>query len=301
MLSSSFCIRSALFALIISAGARAQSASEGTVQQPVAQPDAAEESTLSGSFGIDFASNYYFRGFLQEDQGVIAQPWIDLGYTLMESKGSLDTVNLNFGTWNSLHDGPSGTGGSGTMWYESDFYSTLSVGFLDNWTADLMYIAYTSPNSSFTTSEELDITLSFDDSSLWGDSFGGVQPNLVLGREIVGEADFGGSLGTYFQVAIEPAMTLFERGSFALTGSLPITAGFSLDNYYEDASGKDQAFGFFDIGVALSAPVTFLPARYGGWDASFSVHYVSLGDTPKALNGGDDNVIIASFGLSTSF
>ena len=49
-------------------------------QDPADSQDAQNEAT--GSFGFDFTNQYFFRGILQENQGVIAQPWWELSMAL---------------------------------------------------------------------------------------------------------------------------------------------------------------------------------------------------------------------------
>lgn len=88
----------------------------------VAQEQGAPEKFVSGSMGVDFTTAYFFRGIVQENQGVISQPWVELGYNLHSADEGLKSVDLVFGVWNSLHDGP--TGGAGGIWYESDFYAS---------------------------------------------------------------------------------------------------------------------------------------------------------------------------------
>ena len=80
--------------------------------------------------------------------------------------GGLKTVGVNFGTWNSLHKGPSGSDGpSGKFWYESDFYTTLSLGFGGGFTFGTTYTSYTSPNNMFSTVKEIAFKLGEDDSA----------------------------------------------------------------------------------------------------------------------------------------
>ena len=84
--------------------------------------------TLTG--GFDFANAYFFRGIPQDDTGVIMWPYGDLGFALFSGEGGLKSVGVNIGTWNSLHTGDAGSDGpSGKLWYESDFYATLALGF----------------------------------------------------------------------------------------------------------------------------------------------------------------------------
>lgn len=60
------------------------------------------------------------------------------------------------GLWNSLHSRPAGSAGpSGRMWYESDFYSSLTLDFAGALSLGTTYTAYMSPNSSFGRPGEL--------------------------------------------------------------------------------------------------------------------------------------------------
>src|SRR5688572_4132182 len=101
--------------------------------RPVKRAEPPPNRYVKGSFGIDFTNQYFFRGILQENQGIIAQPWFALGYDLYEDDdgGVVRDVDLTFGLWNSLHDGP--TGSTGGIWYESDFYTDVAVGVGEQW------------------------------------------------------------------------------------------------------------------------------------------------------------------------
>ena len=68
--------------------------------------------------------------------------------------------------------------------------------------------------------------------------------NQTKGTYIVG-ADGGQKRGTYLEVGATPTWPV---GS--LSFAIPLSAGFSLKNYYE-ANGTDHGFGFFDAGGGL--------------------------------------------------
>ncbi|MGE3174680.1 MAG: hypothetical protein AB7O97_18755 [Planctomycetota bacterium] len=265
-------------------------------------PDTAsgEPVTAAGSWGVDFASQYFFRGIQQENQGVIAQPWLELGYGLYTDDGALRSLDLTFGLWNSLHDGPTGSA-NGAMWYESDFYVGLTGAIGDRVTCGATYTAYHSPNGRFGTVEELALSVGFDDDGLLGETFGGLQPSLVVAFELSGQADGGADLGTYAQLGIEPGFDAGKVGDLELTVSVPVTLGFSLGDYYEFATGSEDSLGFVDVGVAVSSPLDFMPSRAGAWDGTLALHFLMLGDNNEALNSGEDSELIVSFGLSTSF
>ena len=85
--------------------------------------------TFSGAF--DVPTLYYFRGLRQEtDPGFTMWPYADLKIDLMSGDGGLKSAAINFGIWNSLHTGTSGTGTDGRgLHYEEDFYAAFTLGF----------------------------------------------------------------------------------------------------------------------------------------------------------------------------
>ena len=59
-----------------------------------AQDDAnPNQGKVSFSAGMDITNAYYFRGLRQEEQGIIAQPWMEVTFNLS------DTVDLTAGIW----------------------------------------------------------------------------------------------------------------------------------------------------------------------------------------------------------
>ena len=79
--------------------------------------------------GIDFPSVYFFRGIRQEaDPSFTMFAFGDVGIAL-HSSDTGKSVSLNFGVWNSLHTGTSGTGTTDKKsHYEEDFYVMLNLG-----------------------------------------------------------------------------------------------------------------------------------------------------------------------------
>ena len=82
---------------------------QGAEDLPVAAVSAAPEaelSRLSGVFALTAVSQYFFRGILQENQGLILQPSLELNYSLFEGgTGALTSSTLTLGAWNSVHNG----------------------------------------------------------------------------------------------------------------------------------------------------------------------------------------------------
>ncbi len=259
---------------------------------------------VSLSAGIDFPTDYYFRGIFQEDQSYIIQPYGEVGFKLWEDKGVLNNVTLTLGTWNSLQGGPSGVEGSASvdpkMWYESDFYTKVMTTWAEDFTAGLIYTAYMSPNDRFTTVQELALSLGYNDAKLLGPF--ALNPALLFGFEMKGQADAGAHKGVYMQIGLTPGITFFEKSQYPLSLSFPVLFGLSLSNYYEFGTGTDDTFGYFQGGVAASLPLKFIPPDFGAWQLKGSMNWLHLaGDNLKNVNHGDSDEVIFSIGLAFQY
>ena len=254
--------------------------------------------TITGS--IDFLNQYMFRGIRQNSTGFATWPAVDLGIAAYSGDGGLKSVNVNFGTWNSLHSGDTGSDGpSGKLWYESDFYATLGFGFGRGTSFSTTYTAYTSPNSGFTTVKEISFRFGVDDTSYLGRA--AVKPYVIIAQEFDtdvarGQADGGADAGTYMEIGAAPGYG-FGRGSIAV----PIKVGFSLGDYYENPlTGDDEKFGFFSIAGIVTVPLGGTTS-FGAWNLHGGVEYQALGTTTEFFNGGESNQVIGSFGIGFSY
>jgi hypothetical protein len=246
--------------------------------------------TLTG--GFDFTNAYFFRGIPQDDTGVIMWPYGDLGFALFSGEGGLKSVGVNIGTWNSLHTGDAGSDGpTGELWYESDFYATLGLGF-ENTTFGVTYTAYTSPNALFGTVKEISFKLAVDDSGLLGAA--AVKPYVLLARELDGQADGGNSEGTYLEIGAAPG---FARPRASVT--VPVRLGLSLGDYYEGFDG-DETFGFFSVAGVVTVPFSSMPTRFGSWNVHGGVELLLLGDRNEVVFG-DSSHVIGSIGIGLSY
>src|SRR5690606_15223755 len=155
----------------------------------------------------DFTTAYFFRGILQERDGFIWQPSLDVGITLFEGEGLLESVDVSVGVWNSIHSEKTFASGSGpSNWYESDVYPSLALGFAGGLATALTYQVYTGPNGSFPTIQNLDLDVAWDDSELWGGSFG-LAPSATLSFEL-DRTNFGDEEGVFLGFALEPFAVL---------------------------------------------------------------------------------------------
>ena len=252
--------------------------------------------TVSG--GIDFTNAYMFRGLRQDDTGLIMWPFGDLAIDVYDGDGTLENATVNVGIWNSLHTGSAGSDGpSGELWYESDFYTSFTLGFDGGLNVGATYTAYISPNDSFSTVKEISFRAAVDDTS--GFTGLSLRPYALLAFELdtapgLGQADGGEEAGSYLEIGIAPGWT----NDYA-TIAFPLKAGFSLGDYYELA-GEDHSFGFFSVAATASVPLGGT-TDYGAWNLRGGVEFQSLGDTPEAFDLGDQSKVIGSIGIAFSY
>lgn len=266
------------------------------------QPLEVNSGKLSLELGADVVSEYWFRGIGQQNEGFILQPYATVTATLSDDDAKVST-DLYAGTWNSFHrnDGDSD-------WFESDFFVGLAFGFSNGVGVDVSYINLYNPDGSQSFAEEIDLTVSYDDAA-WAEEAGlpfAFSPYAMLAFEFSGGSDAGTSEGIYLELGVEPSFDLIHSETYPVTLSVPLTLGLSVDDYYENAGGDSDTFGYFDAGLVLSTPLAFIPADYGQWSASAGVHLLVLGDTAQdisaAFGTGDDEVnTYATFGISMSY
>ncbi len=269
------------------------------VNQPIVHQDADKErsgSAHSVSVGATATNKYFFHGFFQENKGPILQPWIEVGTVLREGGDGKPSVGLTLGSWNSVHGNSSGASGTAPNWYESDFYVGFSLGITDRIDVGTNFTVLTSPNSAFGTQQLLDFSVSYDDSDCWN-----LSPRVMLAFELEGANDLGSDLGMYLELGVSKSFTVSVASTLPVDVSIPVTAGLSVGDYYENASGDDDLLGFVDVGVDLSMPIACLPKRFGALQLHAGVHALFLGETLKTINRGEDFETIGSVGFSLNW
>jgi hypothetical protein len=250
----------------------------------------AQDRPVTITAGVDFPSVYFFRGIRQEaDPQLTTFAAGDVGVSLFSGDGALKSANINFGVWNSLHTGTSGTQtpDKGSH-YEEDFYASLSLSFGGGITVTPTFTAYTSPNSSFGTVQELSFKLAHASK---------FAPYGLVATELKGQADGGANKGTYAEFGVAPSWPI---GGSPVTFAIPVKVGLSLKDYYE-LDGSDNKFGYVDGGILLTVPFTRIPSQFGSWNVHGGVNFLGFGDTTKAFNNGDAGQVVVSGGIGMSY
>ncbi len=251
--------------------------------------------------GIDFPSVYFFRGIRQEAEPKLTTfAFGDVGIALFSGDGGLKSAGVNFGVWNSLHTGSSGSDVRNQgLHYEEDFYASLALGFGGGVTVTPTFTAYTSPNGLFATVQEISLKVAHASK---------FAPYGLLAFEVggPGQADGGhthiGDQGVYAEFGAGPSWPLGGDGA---TVAVPVKVGLSLANYYETSDGKDHKFGYFDIGALFTVPFTTAPTKFGTWNLHGGVNVLSLGDGTKQFNVKDGEAkgsqVIGSVGIGMTY
>jgi len=247
---------------------------------------------LTFTGGVDVGSVYVFRGLVQEaDPQITVFPYGDIGITLTSGEGLIKSSAVNFGLWNSLNTGSSGTDGpSGHAHYEEDFSTRLNLLFGGGVAIGAGYMARTSPNNMFNTVKEFQLkVVKLDRLSPYG----------FLASELTadGQADGGVGKGTYLELGVGPS---FAIGGGRTRITIPARIGLSVKDYYE-LSGTDHKFGFLAVGGILTLPLRTVPARFGSWSLHGGADAFALGDTPRVSNDGKRAKVVGLIGIGVTY
>jgi len=242
--------------------------------------------------GMDVPSVYYFRGIRQEvDPKFTIFPYGDGGIALFSGDGGLKSASLNFGVWNSLHSGSTGSDGpSNQIHYEEDFYTTLTLGFGKGMSLGTTYTAYTYPNQGAAPVKEVSFKLG---------QASRIAPYGILAFELSGQADAGQNKGSYMELGVAPSWPVWKSVTFAV----PVKVGLSLKDYYETPTG-DEKFGFFDLGGLLTVPLTVIPSSFGSWNIHGGADYLRLGNGAVAIGLGTEgkkNQYVVTGGIGMTY
>jgi len=234
--------------------------------------EAVKESCITGDLGVTMPTEYISRGLVLENQGVIAQPYLDLYFKLYEGTGFINKVTFNLGLWSSINSHVQNPYSSTRNWYEFDYTAGFSVTMAKNFTATLSYFEFDSPSDNFDTARSMNLNLAYDDSDLLG-AFA-LHPHFTVLAELnaPGFAGLNGH-GWYFEIGVAPSYTFAKGSAYPVTFSVPLTVGLGDDRFY-----NGDTFGYFSAGAQISVPLAFIPSCYGSWTFSGGYTYYQLGD-----------------------
>jgi hypothetical protein len=263
---------------------------------PAMESEGPNRGRLHLTAGLDITNAYFFRGIRQEDENFLVQPYATIVADVY--RGETWSVGLSLGTWNSFHDSGTGTPNEefSDKWYESDIIggATLSNG---SWTFGFTYNSFISPSNAWATIDQIDLSVAYADSGWLGEKWT-LNPSAIVSREVNNAAD-GRDEGWYAQLGVAPA-TSVNVGETEVGLSFPVTLGLSLSDYYQDAAGDDELFGFASVGAKATIPLP-VNADFGEWSLSASANVLLLGDTTKTFNEDDEIDYVLTLGVGVSY
>ena len=300
-------LAASLFAPAVGFAQEAADEQKTESQEPVVEAEVKEEEPtgpntgrLSFSGGTDFATAYFFRGYNQEDQGVIGQPYLTLYAKLSDADEFKVTGYV--GTWNSIHSENTlaDEGAGPDSWYESDFLAGVDIAS-GAFTVGFVYTLYTYPSGAFDSIQELGVKLAWDDSEFQKGRLGfALKPYVAAYAET---GDRNGSEDWYGEAGVAPGVYTFnEDGKYPVAISVPLTVGVSLKDYYFDDGGDETFLGYASAAVTASVPLAFIPSDYGSWNLTGTFQYLYLNaEGLQAANGGDDYELIGKVGIAFAY
>ena len=252
----------------------------------------AVDHALGLELSLDVVSQYFFRGYEQQDSGLIFQPGV--AFTVPVD----DDVSAYFGVWESFHSVPTPGAPTGPKsWYEQDVYAGFSVALSEVVTLDLNYTGYFSPSDSFSDIHEVGVLLAFEDEQWMGEAWS-FDPYVFVAFEV---QDNGGTEDTYLELGGEFGFDYSEDVAVAV----PVVLGLSIDDYYTDAAGDNEFFGYFSVGCLATVPMSKIvgnEAWAGPWSLTAGVTLLLLNDdaglTDDTSGSSDSVQVIGSIGLS---
>lgn len=266
---------------------------EGSKTIPVEE---IKKSFISGDLGVTMISEWIARGVVVENQGVMAQPYLDLYVRVYEGTGFINSVSVQLGLWSSIdsHVVPDGSTDRTRNWREFDYMPGITVKFAKHFSLALTYFEYDSPADVFDTARSINARLDYNDTDLLG-AFA-LHPHVTVLRELTapGFAGLAGQ-GWYYEVGIAPTHSVFTTTKYPVAFALPITAGFGSHHFY-DGGG----FGFLSSGVTASVPLSFIPPGYGGWTFTTGYAFDYLGSVAAektALGKREHHIFTGAIGL----
>lgn len=293
---------------------------------------------FSGAAGADFPTAYFFRGYLQQDRGIIAQPFITLSADLQPAP---DTSIQPYVAWmntfmavdnirqNPSHSGGIGRGlkgriievppspenpettfirdlvssaGDGSGWYEAELMAGVTI-FQGDWFIDLNYRVHLFPGDDHDIVQEAGGKISYDIARFWDPDTKSAARKLSVRPWVAVYrelSDHNFNQETYMEVGVEPTwrFTAFNRRAAI---SLPFLLAGSPDGYYVDLDRNAEDLGYASVSLrgSISLPV---PEKFGHWYLNGSVTYLRLiADQLERSNRGSENEVTASMGISVSF
>ena len=295
--------------------------------------------TVAG--GADFTTAYYHRGYIMDDQGFIAQPWLNLamgaitkdqfaltpyvgGWADIQSGGT-HTSGLRNGTAVSgaaiapmpccsdslvvSKSAPRRSAGAGSSPTDGDtgydvYETDVTAGVaIDEGPlfVDLRYRIYTFPGGALPDYQEIGAKVSYDLVSLLPQAPS--RGDFLVRPFVEFDHEIEGAARRKYNYLETGIEPSFvvPVGRTRIGVSLPVDIGMSVSNYYTTGGGSNQTLGFYSGAIKTTVPLP-MPARFGSWYLTGTVTYLRLNaDNLKVLNHGKADEVIGTLGVGFAY
>lgn len=256
----------------------------------------------SAEITLDYVTQYFFRGYEQSntDTGGSFQPGASFTIDVVED------VTATVGTWSAIEfDAPAANSNPSAL-YEQDVYGSLDT-TMGDFSMGAGLTLFTYPALATTSVLEAFAYVGYDDSDLLGDF--AFAPYVMIAHELNNtNSNSGGKEATYLELGGEFSLPTEGTAIEAWSWSVPFAFGLSIDDYYNDASGAEEFFGFASVGLVGSIPMSELIGSdeyVGAWDLTVGVTVLFLNSdvalTDNADDTSDNMQLIGTVGLSRSW
>jgi hypothetical protein len=246
---------------------------------------------LSLTGGLDYASAFYFRGYLQGNSGLILQPNLTLFGNCRLADQAVLRPYVSFFNSSDLIENDSMRGMTDAMVGASLTWR--------GWAVDGKYTYYNPPPATHLPSHELGARASCDVLSFRQADKASGPFALRLFAGLYGElSEQKGAV--YLEPGLEPSWRCEVAGR-SVGISLPLVCGLSADGYYLDTQGGNAPVGYCSATVTASVSLP-APAGWGEWFLNASCQYLHLfADNLAALNHGSRDAFIGKVGIGFLF
>ncbi len=232
---------------------------------------------------VNYVTSYFSRGYNYGKDHLFIQPTATLSYEAM--KNDPFTLTPYFNVWANITDDQYA---HLDYFDELDLTAGLTLEF-GRFTVGANYIYYVSPADNFDDLHEIGMSLSFDDSDVNHLPIA-LNPYVSVFSEVI---DRGGPEGAAAELGINPEFTIEKT---PLTLSFPMRLGVNVNDFYFDANGGNDPFGYISGGIGAVYNLN------DNWYVTGGAHYLNLlAGSTRASNGGDVHQVIGKVGVGFSY
>jgi hypothetical protein len=248
--------------------------------------------------GNDITTAYYTRGTLVENSGFITQPYGQVTFDAWKwEDGGLSAY---VGMWNSFHSEKTNSTNENHFidsWFEQDPYAGVQLSF-GKWSTSVSYYYLNSGNGGFGESEEIVLNVTYDDSELLG--AWSMSPGVTFVIETGQNSAHAPTNGEYLQLDLAPGFAWETSPIGQIDFTFPVQVGLGISNYFEDAAGDSDFFGFASFGAkaGIALPIN---RDFGVWTLSAGGNVIVLGDHNADYNNNSSVAVVGTVSLTIEY